>query len=119
MSEVSREREKPESFIRGGGGCWVFFSVVFLLQAVIFRCWPVKNSGRWRISGGDTFKVKSFILGWIFSNKNYLGAVLNEAVQFVFSQYVACTRRQFKSFVLCACGLQLFSLVSESVDISL
>jgi hypothetical protein len=52
-----------------------YFSVVFLLQVVIFRHWPVKNCGCWWISGEDMFKVRSFILGWLFSNKNCLGAV--------------------------------------------
>jgi len=51
------------------------FSVVFLLQAVIFRCWPVKNGGCWRISGGVMFNVRSISLGWFFSNKNFPSAV--------------------------------------------
>jgi hypothetical protein len=31
--------------------CWgfFFFLLFFLLQAVIFRCWPVKNGGCWRV----------------------------------------------------------------------
>jgi hypothetical protein len=91
-----------------------FFPVVFLLQAVISRCWFVKNGGCWWIFGGDMFQVRSFILGWILSDKNYLGAVaglfwsrwsLNEAVWFVSGRCVTHTRRRFRSSVLCACRL--------------
>jgi len=105
-----------------------FFSVVFLLQAVIFRCWPVKNGGCWRISGGVMFNVRSISLDWFFSNKNFpsamaglfwLGWLFFEAVQFVFGLCVTRTRRRFSSSTLCVCGLQLFSSVSEGANLSL
>jgi hypothetical protein len=51
------------------------FFVVFCLQAVIFRCWPVKNGGCWRISGGVLLSVRSISLGWSFSSRSFSNAM--------------------------------------------
>jgi hypothetical protein len=106
------------------------FFVVFCLQAVIFRCWPVKNGGCWRISGGVMFNARSVSLDWFLSNKNFPSAVAGlfwsgwlffEAVQFVSGRCVTRMRmrRRFSSFGFSVCGLQLFSPVSEGADLSL